>query len=616
MRKFSRILAILLILTMVFTLSVSCKKKTDELDENGNSLDGSNQIGTDGSGTGGDSQNGAQTGQNGTGTGTGGGGGGGNTNTGGGAVTNNKDSYTSENEYGTVTNTGTNQTVDENFHINEAVTNDNGFIPDEEQGQEKSERRANENSKYDFDKNPLINRDRQNNKKAMPSFDIDDTGFVADGTKLKDLAGKELRFYTGDDFAAWSYRDDKGETIDEWAWFKMLKKELRLTIKTTVSSHYKSAEDALKAMNAGKQIDVVYSSHVIYPAALCISRSITELISINNIGSSPGVCKTTMDICKWGNTYRVIAPIGEVDVLWYNATLTQELGLADPHKMWEADKWNWDNFKAYMLSAPKKTKNGEPLISITQWPANTAYIWPCTNDSPRIYIDANASKPSLINNWDNPKTMEALEFICEIHNTTNFGKEGGVAYRGLFLGTTLMSATMYTQVYYDTEYSKHVQINWVPYPKKTPKTLSQKQAEINTKFANSEVKPAASHDGIAQFSGFAMLLPKKTVKPNNVGPALKFMELWATRFTEALFDNLNVFEYYNFNYKQRKQYFDFVTQNVVFSLAMGDFMGCDLRSSNYFAAMNGNPQFNIKTEATKNSNIVHNYIIDCLKFGQ
>lgn len=323
-----------------------------------------------------------------------------------------------------------------------------------------------------------------------------------------------------------------------------------------------------------------------------------------------------MDICKWGNTYRVIAPIGEVDVLWYNATLTQELGLADPHKMWEADKWNWDNFKAYMLSAPKKTKNGEPLISITQWPANTAYIWPCTNDSPRIYIDANASKPSLINNWDNPKTMEALEFICEIHNTTNFGKEGGVAYRGLFLGTTLMSATMYTQVYYDTEYSKHVQINWVPYPKKTPKTLSQKQAEINTKFANSEVKPAASHDGIAQFSGFAMLLPKKTVKPNNVGPALKFMELWATRFTEALFDNLNVFEYYNFNYKQRKQYFDFVTQNVVFSLAMGDFMGCDLRSSNYFAAMNGNPQFNIKTEATKNSNIVHNYIIDCLKFGQ
>ncbi|MBQ8605551.1 MAG: hypothetical protein IJ408_02340 [Clostridia bacterium] len=620
MRKFSKILAIILIIVMLMSLAVSCKKNPDDIDEQG--VQGGESAGTENSTKDPDGQQGATSGNNSgvTNSGTNGGSDGKkpgtNSGTSGGATTNIEDGKVTENEHGTVTNTNTDLTVDESFHINEAVTNDNGFIPDDEQGQEKSERRATEASKYDFDKNPLINRDRQNNKKAMPSFEIDDTGFVADGTKLKDLRGKTLIFYTGDDFAAWSYRNEKGETIDEWDWFKMLKKEIGLNIKTYISSHYKSAEDALKAMNAGKQADVVYSSHVIYPAALCISRSITDLISINNIGSSPGVCKTTMDICKWGNTYRVIAPIGEVDVLWYNATLSQELGLADPHMMWEADKWDWNAFKSYMLSAPQKTKNGDTLVSITQWPANTAYIWPCTNDSPRIYIDANASVPTLINNWDAPETMEALEFICEIHNTTNFGTNGGAAYRGLFLGTTLMSATMYTQVYYDTEYSKHVQINWVPYPKKTAKTLSVKQAELDKKFAGSSVKPAASHDGIAQFSGFAMLLPKKTAKPANVGPALKFMELWATRFTEALFDNLNVFEYYNFNYKQRKQYFDFVTQNVVFSLAMGDFMGCDLRSSNYFAAMSGNPQYNIKTEATKNSNIVQNYIVDCLKFGQ
>ena len=46
------------------------------------------------------------------------------------------------------------------------------------------------------------------------------------------------------------------------------------------------------------------------PQALCVSRSITSFVNINNLGSSPGVCKNTMDVCRWGNTLRVVAPIG------------------------------------------------------------------------------------------------------------------------------------------------------------------------------------------------------------------------------------------------------------------------------------------------------------------
>ena len=627
MRKISRFLALLLIVLMLATMAVSCKKDDDGLDDGIQGATSGEGTGDEGSTTnnggttnsGGTTNNGGTTSNGGTTTQTQSGAtvsGGTTTSTDGGGIT--------ETEDGSIVSTGGDQQVDENFHITGAITNDNGFIPDEEQGLEKSERRATEASKYNFDENPLINRDRQNNQDVLPSFDINETGFVRNGTKLSDLKGKTLMFYTSDTFAAWSYRDKKGNTVDEWSWFKQLKDEIGLSVKTTVSSHVQSTESALKDMNAGKQCDVIYSSHVTYPASLCVSRSITELININNIGSSPGVCKTTMDICKWGNTLRVVAPIGVVDVLWYNQTLTQELGLSDPHKMWEADAWDWAAYSKFMYSIPAKTQDGKDLVANVHWTGNASYIWPSTTGTSHIYIDANAAAPTLVNNWEAASTMRAWEFVTGVHNNVNYkgpGDEDSPGYQkdhnGLYEGTTLMSGTMYTQVYRDTEYSKHVQINWVPYPMEKARTFAEMQAAIDTKYAGSDVKPAASHDGIAQFCGFAMLLPKKTIKDNNVDIALKFMELWATRFTETYFDNLNVFEYYNFNYKQRKQYFDFVTQNVVFGLAMNDYSGTDFGSSGkFFACFSGDPAYNVKTEATKVANIVSNHIVDSLKYGQ
>ena len=390
-------------------------------------------------------------------------------------------------------------------------------------------------------------------------------------------------------------------TIDEWEWFSQLKKEYGLTIKYTKSQHQKSVEAALQAMNAGKQCDIIYSNHVVFPSSLCITRSITDVVNINNLGSSPGVCKNTMDTAKWGNTLRLIAPIGVVDVIWYNQTLTQELGLSDPHLMWEKGAWSWSSFSDYMKSVPAKNNRGEDLVAFVQWSSNASYIWPSTNGSPRIYIDANADKPALINNWLKPETLEAWEFITGVCNSVNYGCSSETSpgnqkeHLGLYNGTTIMSATMYTQVYRDTEYSKKVQINWVPYPK----------------------SDNANGKEICQYYGFGMMLPKKTSKPDNVNIALKFMELWATRFTETIFDNLNTFEYYNFNYKQRKQYFDFVTKNVVFALAMNDFSGSTLGTdTNFFKCFTGDAAYNVRTEATKGANIVQNYIIESMKFGQ
>ena len=623
MKKFSRITAVLLIVLMLATMAVSCKKEDDLDDVINNGAVSGEGTGDEGSAanSGGTSNTGTSGGTSGgTNTGTSGGTSGG---TSSGETVKNEGGNATTDENNSVLTTGDDQTVNEDFHIETVVTNNNGFIPDEEQGLEKSERRATEASKYNFDENPLINRDRQHNQDVLPSFNIDDTGFVRNGTKLSDLKGKTLMFYTSDTFAAWSYRDKKGNTIDEWAWFKQLKDEIGLSIKTTVSGHVQTTENCLKDMNAGKQMDIVYSSHVTYPASLCISRSITELININSIGSSPGVCKRTMDICKWGNTLRVVAPIGVVDVLWYNQTLTQELGLSDPHKMWEADAWDWAAYSKFMYSIPAKTQDGKELTANVHWSGNASYVWPSTTGEPYIYINADAEAPSLINNWDAASTMRCWEFITDIHNNINYAGPGSedsagqqAQHNGLYEGTTVMSGTMYTQVYRDTEYSKHVQINWVPYPMEKCKTLAEMENILNEKYGANGVKPAVTHDGSAQFCGFAMLLPKKTVKENNVDIALKFMELWATRFTETYFDNLNVFEYYNFNYLQRKQYFDFVTQNVTFGLAMNGWRGGTIDFTDMDKCFRGDPAYNVKTEATKISNAVSNFIVESLKYGQ
>ena len=197
--------------------------------------------------------------------------------------------------------------------------------------------------------------------------------------------------------------------------------------------------------------------------------------------------------------------------------------------------------------------------------------------------------------------MKAWRFITDVANTVNFrgGSEDSPnfepGYQGLYEGTTIMTGTMYPQEYNETEYSKNIKISWVPYPKE----------EISK-----------NKDGVAQFLGIGMLLPKKTVKPDLSNVALKFMELWATRYTEAYFDNLSSFEYYRYDYNEKKELYDFLIQNVSFSLAMSEFIGSDLRTkTKFFDCFRGNPEYNVQTEATKGAAFVRRYIRESIRFG-
>lgn len=442
--------------------------------------------------------------------------------------------------------------------------------------------------KYSFDENPLTNWRNETNHEVLPSFAIDDTGFVRDGTKLSDLNGATLQFFTADSKALWSYRDANGEIINEWQWFKLLKSELGLNIKYTIKRSADSVQSALLYMRSGKQCDIVYTNNDIMLKAFAVSRPLTDAANMDNISYSYGICEKTMAAYMWANSPRIIAPIANVDVLWYNRTMAQELGLSDPYTMWQQGDWDWDAFRDFQLSVPNVNSDGKELVSFSQILNSVPTRWAPTNGKNVLSILGDSAVASVQNNWQDPQVLEALEFIADVNGSVGYDSvNSNISYYGLYDGTTMMSATTYPHNYVDTGYSKQILIQWVPYPKAD--TVTGVNSCVNL--------------------GIGMMLPKTTSREDNVGIALKFMELWAARYTEATFNALYTFDYYNYNMDQRREYFNYATGNAVAALDLY-YSGTDI-----YKALAGDASYDVVTEIINNADIINSTILQELKFG-
>lgn len=252
--------------------------------------------------------------------------------------------------------------------------------------------------------------------------------------------------------------------------------------------------------------------------------------------------------------------------------------------MWEKGEWNWDRFRKYVQSAPRTNRYGDDLVAFMQNTPKTALAWAATSGSDAVSLLAGLDRPALSFDWNEPETAEAWEFISSVCTNIKFGSSEE-NLNGLFLGNTLMVSGMDTLKYVDTEYSKHVQINWVPYPKAS----NEKGRDVS----------------ILKCRG--MLLPKKTVSPDDVNCALKFMELWATRFTECIYGGLQTFEYLCFNYKQRKQHWDFATLD---NLCLLDLSAS--KCTDFFKALESGSPSDVKIQAEKASEYILEYIESAL----
>ena len=463
-----------------------------------------------------------------------------------------------------------------------------------------------ETKKYDAQNNPLVAEQKAINYGTEVSFPIDTTGFVKNNIKLKDLKGKTLTLITAIMYNTFQYKNEKGEYVGEWLWWESLKDEYGLNIKYIKSRFDKSVQQSLTYMNAGKALDVIPTHVGGFPKFLNLSQPLDPYINIQNLGNSPGVDKMTLDETKWGGTYRCISPIGAVNVLWYNQTMVEQFGLKDPHKTWQEGNWNWNAFESFLKSVPATTPDGKALNAYGQCGADIPYSWGLTNGVYHIHyawgltnsvyhiqIDTKSSTPNLINNWLDPKTIAAWEFISGTLKSIKYG--GGLSE--VYNGTNMMSDTVnLMNKWDDIEYTKGKTFNWVPFPKAT----------------------TATGRDVAFNYGYTMMLPKKMKNQSNAPYAVKFMELWACRFTEAIFDYFATTKCIAFDYAARKEYFEFVVKNTYFGIQMNEWdmvTGDNATQKNNWIKSMHNAQFNITTETNAMKNVVEQAIKDCLAYG-
>ena len=458
--------------------------------------------------------------------------------------------------------------------------------------------------KYDVESNPLLAESKPINTGIGVSFDLDTTGFVKNNVKLADLKGKTFTLITAIKYGSFQYKGPDGEQLDEWTWWKALKDEYGINVKYIESRFTEAVSQALTYMNAGKALDIIPTHIGGFPMYLNLSQPVDPYINLQNIGNSPGVDEMTLEQTRYGGGYRCISPIGCVDVLWYDQSRVQELGLVDPHTLWEQDKWDWDAWRSFIQSAPQTSSSGLRLAACSISGVEVIWAWPMTDGVNPIALDNESEEMNIINNWNDDRVVRALTYFGDAYKSVRNGADTGDGGGGvIFEGTVLMGETVVLMNNYDTyePYAQNHKINWVPYPK----------------------SPYDTGRYVAYNFGYTMMIPKKVKNQSNIPYAVKFMELWATRYTEAMFDYLATAKFLQFDYEQRKEYFEFCISNTYFGLQMNSwrFLGeadkaamLDAETGYIYAFSNRN--LNVATLHSKVANVVEKAIKDCINYAQ
>ncbi len=453
--------------------------------------------------------------------------------------------------------------------------------------------------KYEADKNPLVAESKALNKGIGVSFDLDTTGFVKNNVKLKDLKGKTFIMLTAIDVPFFNYKDESGKTINEWDWWDALRNEYGLKVKYIKTKLSETVEKNLTYQSSGKQVDLVPTHRSYFPNWMNLSQPLDPYVNTKLIGNSPGVDLRTLEQTKWAGTYRCIAPIGAVDVIWYNQSMVEQLGLKDPHTTWKNGNWNWEAWKEFLVSVPSQGPTGKTLAPWSQAEHDSVCFWPQTAGVTIFDSDKNSKEPKLVNNFNDERVAKALTFYASTVKGVDFlnRRTSTDPWNEMHTkGTVIMMNTMYLcKDFSDNDFAKNQKFNWVPYPKSSD----------------------ASGVDVAMSYGATMMLPRKMKVAKNAPYAVKFMELWANRFTEAIFDFQKA-GHLQFNYAQRKEYYEFVSQNNYFGIgtnALGALTGDEKEYYNQLAWSMYNNNWNTATALEQLRNLAGKAAEDAVKYG-
>ncbi len=444
--------------------------------------------------------------------------------------------------------------------------------------------------------NPILLKDKPANTGYTLSYNIDTTGFVKNNVKLSDLRGKSLTILTGGNLANWGFWDEDGDWVTELDWLDACKNTYGVEVKYINSSFNRAEDQARTYMMAGKTLDILMTYAGGFPKYLNLSQSLDPYINIENKGKSPGVSEMTLEQTKWGGSYRCIAPVGAVNALWYNQTMVQQYNLQDPHTLWKQGNWNWDTYEAFLMSVPKNTPDGRKLYAFGQEAEAVFSTWPVTNGKAAVAIDTTSSTPNLINNWSHGDTLDSWNFISKVFRKINYDTD---LFGALYTADTLVMSdtgkTLFPQID-STPYGAAHQFQWVPFPE------SGNANGQNAAFAY----------------GCTMILPKRMKVQDNAPYAVKFMELWANRFTEALYDYYGQDTSIGMDYIAKRRHYDFCVNNTYFSNQMNNWStvtGDDKLKVKEWQTAFGDASYDLTAKTNAMNSIVIDAIESTLDFG-
>ena len=447
-----------------------------------------------------------------------------------------------------------------------------------------------------FSGNPLMNPAKTYNSGAAVSFDIDKTGFTKSGS-LADLNGKTLTLFTGVDYGMFGYNNASGKYLNEWEWFKELKRLYGVTVKyNRCSAGSNAVLKPFQAMSAGKDCDLITTHVGSFPYICNILAPLDQYCNMDKLTASPGLDPMITQQTTWKNKPIVLGPCLANGVFNYNRTFIQNQGLDDPYTLFKQNNWNWTTFAKYMTALPDTDPQGKTVYGCSTW--SQFWYWANTNAKACFEIDHTAPNGGIVNNWDSAEVKETfiwLENVCDAGGNYLDGN-AGESLAGV--DKTRLTVMCYGVAGVDkvglAAQNKDNEYFWVPFPKN----------EKNSK--------AVNH---VEVYGYGIGVPRKTNKEQNRVAAVKFCELWCNRYTEARFDFL--MHRAKWSTDQISELYNFGTTNGRFGLGsgVGKLAGIANNTTTNFNRSVYDKSFSVSTCMAKLSNLAKAEIDNVIKFG-
>ncbi len=314
------------------------------------------------------------------------------------------------------------------------------------------------------------------------------SGIIKPNGTVSSLKNRTVTLYTADDVSAFSYHNEKGKLVDEWQWMEALAEESGFLLKRSVKNSRISVKAQRVALYAGQKLSLVQMTADQLGEGMTLAASAAEFLNADaqTFGVSKAVLKQS--------DYKLFAPIGNVDSLWYNPVLLP--AESDPLTLSTKKQWTVEQFKTACASAPENTAALQ-IESVLPW-ATLSGRSPLTLLEGKLDSNINAGVTRSV--WTALRTLELKNL------QTSTPAEGETPALPFFRFATT------------PEMAEGETLTYAPLPAMQAETA-----------------------GSVIYSGTFFALPKYETDKDSVHAALTFAELWCNRYTETRAATLKTF---------------------------------------------------------------------------